>query len=119
MATLFQQHLTSDGLVVKCLEFARTLEHVMDFTRLRALSSLCSMLNQSCRNLLQYNAQHPDFPLTPDQLESYVPRSLVHALLWSFAGDGKLKTRDQLGEFIRGSTTIRCRQERAASSTRR
>ena len=78
----------------------------MDFTRLRALSSLFSMLNQACRNLLQYNAQHPDFPLTPDQLESYVPRSLVHALLWSFAGDGKLKTRDQLGEFIRGSTTI-------------
>ncbi|XP_037072682.1 LOW QUALITY PROTEIN: dynein heavy chain, cytoplasmic-like [Pollicipes pollicipes] len=106
VATLLQAHLASDGLVVKCLEFARTLDHVMDFTRLRALSSLFSMLNQACRNLLQYNAQHSDFPLTPDQLEAYVPRALVHALIWSFAGDGKLKTRDQLGEFIRGSTTI-------------
>lgn len=103
---MLQPHLASDGLVVKCMEHARTLEHVMDFTRLRALSSLFSMLNQACRNLLQYNAAHPDFPLTPDQLEGYVPRALVNAILWSFSGDGKLKSRDELGTFIRGCTTI-------------
>lgn len=36
----------SDGLIIKCLTFAETCEHVMDFTRLRALGSLFSMLNQ-------------------------------------------------------------------------
>lgn len=35
----------------------------MDFTRLRALGSLFSMLNQSCRNVLNYNHTHPDFPM--------------------------------------------------------
>ena len=35
----------------------------MDFTRLRALGSLFSMLNQMIRNILNYNQFHPDFPL--------------------------------------------------------
>lgn len=44
-----------------------------------------------CRNILGYNRQHPDFPVTNDQLEAYVPKWLVYSLLWSFAGDAKLK----------------------------
>ena len=35
----------------------------MDFTRLRALGSLFSMLNQSVRNVLNYNQNHQDFPM--------------------------------------------------------
>lgn len=34
---------------------------------------------------------HMDFPMQSDQLERYVPKALVYAILWSFAGDGKLK----------------------------
>lgn len=83
-----------------------TQEHIMDFTRLRALSSLFSMLNQFVRNVLVYNQQHSDFPVTQDQLEQYIPRALVYSLLWSFAGDAKLKVRCDLGDFIRSVTTI-------------
>ena len=36
----------------------------------------------------------------------YVPKALVYSLLWSFAGDGKLKARSELGDFIRDNTTI-------------
>ncbi len=32
-----------------------------------------------------------DFPMQSDQLERYIPKALVYAILWSFAGDGKLK----------------------------
>ena len=35
----------------------------MDFTRMRALESLFSMIHQGVRNVLQYNQQHPDFPM--------------------------------------------------------
>ena len=35
----------------------------MDFTRLRALSSLFSMLDQGIRNIQQYNQSHFDFPM--------------------------------------------------------
>lgn len=35
-----------------------------------------------------------------------MPRALVYALLWSFGGDARLKLRENLGEFIKGITTI-------------
>ena len=41
-----------------------------------------------------------------DQMEHYICRSLVYSLLWSIAGDGRLKVRQDLGEFIRGVSTI-------------
>jgi dynein heavy chain 1 len=77
----------------------------MDFTRLRALGSMFTMLNQSVRNILIYNQQH-DFRLSEDIIEKYVTKSLVLSILWSFSGDCKLKYRCDLGEFIRQSTTI-------------
>jgi len=39
-------------------------------------------------------------------MERYVSRSLVYSLLWAIAGDGKLKVRQELGEYIRGVSTI-------------
>ena len=39
-------------------------------------------------------------------MEHYICRSLVYSLLWSIAGDGRLKVRQDLGEFIRGVSTI-------------
>ncbi len=41
-----------------------------------------------------------------EQLEQYVPRYLVYSILWSFSGDGKMKSRIEMGDFIRGVTTI-------------
>lgn len=49
VANILQPYLAPDGLVIKCLEYAMEQEHIMDFTRLRALSSLFSMMNQSVR----------------------------------------------------------------------
>lgn len=106
VASILQSYFAPDGLVVKCLEYAMKQEHIMDFTRLRALSSLFSMLNQAVRNVLQYNHSHTDFPLPSEQLERYMPKCLVYALLWSFAGDAKLKVRSDLGDFVRSITTV-------------
>lgn len=106
IALLLQSYFSPDGLVVRCLEYSATQEHIMDFTRLRALSSLFSMLNQFARNVLNYNQLHSDFPISADQLEQYIPKALVYSLLWSFAGDAKLKVRSDLGDFIRSVTTV-------------
>ena len=62
-ADLLATHFSSDGLVVRALAYASKLDHIMDFTRLRALNSLFSMLNQLVRNVLNYNQSHPDFPM--------------------------------------------------------
>ncbi|KAL5291956.1 DYNC1H1 family protein [Megaselia abdita] len=106
IALLLQPYFSADGIVVRCLEYAVDQEHIMDFTRLRALSSLFSMLNQAARNVLDYNQQHQDFPMAPEQLEQYIPKSLIYSILWSLAGDAKLKVRVDLGDFVRSVTTI-------------
>jgi dynein heavy chain 1, cytosolic len=85
------QHDTS--LVIKALDFAMSQEHIMDFTRLRPLNSLFSMLNQGIRNILKYNQTHPDFPMSQQQIELYITRWLIYSLLWSFVGDCKSKIR--------------------------
>lgn len=35
-----------------------------------------------------------------------MPKSLVYSILWALSGDGKLKSRQELGKFIRGVTTV-------------
>eukprot|EP00069_Balaena_mysticetus_P006005 bmy_18308T0 len=105
-ATIMQPYFTSNGLVTKALEHAFKLEHIMDLTRLRCLGSLFSMLHQACRNVAQYNANHPDFPMQLEQLERYIQRYLVYAILWSLSGDSRLKMRAELGEYIRRITTV-------------
>lgn len=70
--TIMQPCFMPYGLVTKALEFAFKLEHIMDLTRLRCLGSLFSMLHQACRNVAQYNANHPDFPMQIEQLERYI-----------------------------------------------
>jgi len=106
VAAIILPFFSPDGLVAKCLEYSATQEHIMDFTRLRALGSLFSMLNQMVRNILLYNHQHADFPMQTDQMEQYVPKSLVYSILWSFAGDAKMKVRHAMSDFIRSITTI-------------
>ncbi|XP_065362456.1 dynein heavy chain, cytoplasmic-like [Calliphora vicina] len=106
IALLLHPFFSADGIVVRSMEYAMDQEHIMDFSRLRALSSLFSMLNQAARNVLSYNSTHPDFPCSADQLEQYIPKTLVYSVLWSFAGDAKLKVRTDLCDFVRSITAV-------------
>eukprot|EP00105_Crassostrea_gigas_P045649 XP_019929797.1 PREDICTED: cytoplasmic dynein 1 heavy chain 1 isoform X11 [Crassostrea gigas] len=105
-ATILSAFFSSDGLVNRALEYAVSLDHIMDFTRLRALSSLFSMINQGVRNILSYNNSHSDFPMQQDQVEKYMTKYLIYSILWSMAGDGRLKSRQELGDFIKGITDV-------------
>ncbi|XP_022096690.1 cytoplasmic dynein 1 heavy chain 1-like isoform X2 [Acanthaster planci] len=105
-ANILAPHFTSDALVIRTLEYAFTQEHIMDFTRLRALGSLFSMLNQGVRNILQYNNTHHDFPMQREQMEKYITNYMIYSILWSFTGDSKMKARHDMGDFIRSITTI-------------
>ncbi|CAF4132742.1 unnamed protein product, partial [Rotaria sp. Silwood2] len=107
IVNILKPHFQHDNsLVIKALDFALSQEHIMDFTRLRPLNSLFSMLNQGIRNILKYNQTHPDFPMAQQQIELYMTRWLIYSLLWSFVGDCKSKIRHEFGEYIRAVTTI-------------
>lgn len=96
-----EPHFSEDGIVSKALEYARSVDHIMDFTSTRAINALFSLINKSIRSILEYNAQHPDFPLQPEQAESYVLKRLLVSLVWAFTGDSKLETRADMGFFLR------------------
>ncbi|KAJ1798747.1 dynein heavy chain, partial [Coemansia sp. RSA 2399] len=105
-ATVFEPHFSADGLVERALGFAGGLEHIMDFTHARVLSTLFTLLNKAVLDVVEYNAQHADFPLAPDVIEAYLSKRLVIAIVWSFTGDAPLAARKEMSDFVRGSATI-------------
>lgn len=107
--------LHTDGLVLKALDEAKKYNHIMEFTNIRALNTLFSLLNKACRNVLEYNVQHVDFPLDPEQIESYISKKLLLALVWSFTGDCRLGERQEFGKFVSGLSTIDLPPEHDAS----
>lgn len=106
VATILKQFLEVDDLVLKALEEAKKYNHIMEFTEIRALNTLFSLLNKACRNVLEYNAQHPDFPLDAEQIESYISKKLLLTLVWSLTGDCPLNDRKAFGQYITGMSTI-------------
>ncbi|GAA5901689.1 dynein heavy chain [Sporobolomyces salmoneus] len=106
VASKLETYFEQDGLVPKALEYASTVDHIMEFTPSRALTTLFSLLNKSLRNIADYNAQHSDFPLQPDQVESYMTKRLLVGLVWAFTGDSKLDTRAEMGDFLRNHSGL-------------
>ena len=99
VAHILGKHMNDDGFVTKTLEHAEKLDHIMDFTRMRALNTLFSLMNKTVRNIIEYNAQHLVSRMSADHLEGYVTKRLV-------IGDAKLDLRAKLWDFVRGITTI-------------
>ncbi|KAJ3290947.1 hypothetical protein HK104_006430 [Borealophlyctis nickersoniae] len=106
VADIIAPYFNEGGMVMKALEHAATLEHIMDFTRIRVLNTLFSLINKTARNVLEYNANHVDFPMSGDLLQGYVAKRLVVSVIWSFTGDAKLDLRADMGEFLRGCSTV-------------
>ena len=105
LSTILSQFLQTDDLVLKALEEAGKYNHIMQFTDIRALNTLFSLLNKACRNVLEYNIQHVDFPLDSEQIESYMSKKLLVALIWSFTGDCPLGDRLAFGQFVSALST--------------
>ena len=106
LSTILNQFLQTDDLVLRSLEEAKKYNHIMEFTDIRALNTLFSLLNKACRNVLEYNVQHVDFPLDSEQIESYISKKLLLALIWSFTGDCPLGDRQAFGQLVSTLSTI-------------
>jgi dynein heavy chain 1 len=50
-----------DGLANKALDYAATLPHIMEFTRIRCLESMFALIRKGIQNVLDYNDSHSDF----------------------------------------------------------
>ncbi|PFH54718.1 hypothetical protein AMATHDRAFT_72478 [Amanita thiersii Skay4041] len=106
VASVLEQYFSDGGLVTSALTFAESFEHIMDFTTTRALNTLFSLLNKTVRNVIEYDNQHPDFPLSQERIEQYSIKRLLVSIIWAFSGDAKLDFRAEMGEFLRKHTGI-------------
>ena len=106
VATLLQHYLGTERLLENALLEAQKYSHIMQFTEIRALNTLFSLLNKSCRTIMEYNAQHEDFTLEPAQVESFTSKKMLLALVWALVGDCPIRDRRAFGEHIAGLTTF-------------
>ena len=61
-----------DGFVSKALEYASTIPHIMEFTRIRCLESMFALIRKGIENVLEYNDSHSDFHLADSAIETYM-----------------------------------------------
>ncbi|KAM3486950.1 hypothetical protein MY8738_000076 [Beauveria namnaoensis] len=99
-ADLLQGYLEGDDFVMQALEKSEKYNHIMEFTVARVLTTLFSLLNKAVRDMIEYNGQHSDFPLELEQIEAFLPKRLLLALVWAFTGDCPLNDRKSFGDEI-------------------
>lgn len=72
----------------------------MEFTRIRALEAFFALVRKGISNILDYNDSHPDFPMSNDQIEAYMRRWVVFAILWGLGGSETLRKREEFSKEI-------------------
>ena len=100
VADLLKVYLMDEDFVVRALERAQAYNHIMEFTVARVLTTLFSLLNKSARDIIEYNAQHSDFPLEQEQVEAFISKKLLLTLVWAFTGDCPLIDRKSFGDNL-------------------
>ncbi|KEY71002.1 hypothetical protein S7711_00838 [Stachybotrys chartarum IBT 7711] len=100
VADMLKVLLTSEDFILQALERARSYNHIMDFTVARVLNTVFSLLNKAVRDIIDYNGQHADFPLDVEQMEGFISKKLLLALVWAFTGDCPLTDRKAYGDEV-------------------
>ena len=81
------------GFLLAALDWASHQPHIMPLSVARALMALFSLLKGAIARVIDYDDNHADFPLSDAQLEAYLSRYLVFAVLWAFGGSLSLANR--------------------------
>ena len=116
VADLLQHFFDTEHLLDEALNEAPKYSHIMQFTEMRVLNTLFSLLNKSCRTIIEYNAQHEEFPLDAGQIESFISKKMLLALVWALVGDCPTKERRAFGEYVANLTTLETPLLRESSS---
>jgi len=86
------------------LDFALRQDHVMEPTRERLIHTLHSLLIQGIQVAIEYDENHPDFPMSSEHMEKYAKRWTLHSLLWGSTGSCTWKVREQLSNMLLDTT---------------
>lgn len=90
----------TSSLVVDALDLALSNNHVMNPSRDRLLNTLKAMLVQGIVQAIEYDENHPDFPMTGEHMAKFAKRWLLHSLIWSFSGSSSWDARRKFSEML-------------------
>lgn len=97
---VISQNDRSTSLVADALEFALGKEHVMAPSRGRLLQSLKALIVRGIQCAIEYDENHPDFPMSGEHMVNFSKRWLLYSLLWSFSGSASWDIREDFGEML-------------------
>ncbi|KAK9451852.1 dynein heavy chain, N-terminal region 1-domain-containing protein [Limtongia smithiae] len=86
----------------QAIEEARKYTHIMEYSSIRALCTLFSLMNSVVREILDYDLQHIDFSLSRDQKRAFLLKKLLLNVIWSFVGDCTVQERELFAQFVCG-----------------
>jgi dynein heavy chain 1 len=90
----------TSSLAIDALEFALGETHVMEPSRDRLLHTLRALLGQGIKQAIEYDENHPDFPMTREHIEKFSKRWLLHSLMWSFCGSASWDVRRKFSDML-------------------
>ncbi|GKY90587.1 hypothetical protein MPSEU_000032400 [Mayamaea pseudoterrestris] len=90
----------TSSLVIDALDFALQETHIMEPTRDRLLHTFRALLVQGILLAIEYDENHPDFPMTGEHMEKFAKRWLLHSLLWSFCGSAPWDVRKRFSDML-------------------
>jgi dynein heavy chain 1, cytosolic len=88
------------SLVVDALDFALQEKHVMRTTREHLLQSFRALLLQGIKSVVEYDENHPDFPISGEHMDKFAKRWLLHSLMWSFCGSSSWDIRMKFSDML-------------------
>lgn len=97
---VISQDSRSTSLVADSLEFSLSKSHIMEISREGLLNSLKSLLVKGIRLAIEYDENHPDFPMSGQHAENFGKRWLLYSVLWSMAGSATWEVRNELAELL-------------------
>lgn len=79
---------------------ARKLNHVMEYSVIRSVDSLISLLKADLRRIRVHVSQNAQVPLSENLLQDVLKKNVMLDLVWAFAGDSTWDDRNTFAEYL-------------------
>ena len=73
----------------------------MEFTKIRVIESMFALLKKGTENIIEYNDNHSEFPMSDEQIFTYMSKWLVISIIWGFGGSLSLGNRTNFSEKLK------------------
>ena len=92
--------------MTRVLDYAASIPHIMEFTRIRVLESTFALIRKAISNVIEYNEYHQDFHLNEGQIEGYMQKHVIFATIWGVGGSMNLLVRTNFGNKLSEFTGV-------------